>query len=78
MTRMGFISPDAEEPSLRWAAIRHGVSKNGNDHIHLAVNLVHEDGSIADVFRDWKRAQAACRELEIQHGLRQLGMGERS
>ena len=78
MTRMGFISPDAEEPSLRWAAVRHGVSKNGNDHIHLAVNLVHEDGSTADVFRDWKRAQAACRELEIQHGLRQLGMGERS
>lgn len=78
LTRMGFISPDAEESSLRWAAVRHGVSTNGNDHIHLAVNLVHEDGSIADVFRDWKRAQAVCRELEIEHGLQRVGMGGRS
>lgn len=78
MTRMGFVTDDLEQPSLRWVAIRHGVSGNGNDHIHLAVNLVHEDGSVADVFRDWKRAQSACRELEAQHGLRQLGMNGRS
>jgi len=78
MTRMGFITDDLEQPSLRWVAIRHGMSSNGNDHIHLAVNLVHEDGSVADVFRDWKRAQSACRELEAQHGLRQVGMNGRS
>jgi hypothetical protein len=78
MTRMGFVTDDLEQPSLRWVAIRHGVSSNGNDHIHLAVNLVHEDGSVADVFRDWKRAQSACRELESQHGLRQVGMNGRS
>lgn len=78
MTRMEFVTDDLEQPSLRWVAIRHGVSSNGNDHIHLAVNLVHEDGSVADVFRDWKRAQSACRELEVQHGLRLLGEGGRS
>lgn len=78
MTRMGFICDDAEQPSLRWVAIRHGVSAKGNDHIHLAVNLVHEDGSIADVFRDWKRAQAVCRALETEHGLQQVGMNGRS
>ncbi len=78
VARMGFISDDPEQPSLRWAAIRHGVSAKGNDHIHLAVNLVHEDGSVADVFRDWKRAQAACRVLEVEHGLQQVGMNGRS
>ena len=78
MTRMGFVTDDLEQPSLRWVAVRHGVSSNGNDHIHLAVNLVHEDGSVADVFRDWKRAQSACRELEAQYGLRQVGMSGRS
>lgn len=78
MTRMGFITEDVEQPSLRWAAIRHGASVKGNDHIHLAVDLVHEDGSVADVFRDWKRAQAVCRKLEVEHGLRQVGMAGRS
>ena len=78
MTRMGFVSDDPDEPSLRWVAVRHGLSAGGNDHIHLAVNLVHEDGSIANVFRDWKRAQQTCRQLETEHGLCRLGVGGRS
>lgn len=87
MTRMGFITDDVDEPSLRWVAVRHGLSKNGNDHIHLAVNLVHEDGSVANLWPrsadgkpvgDYTRAQAICRDLEVEYGLRRVGMAGRS
>lgn len=71
---MGFDGPDVDSP-CKWVAVRHGLSKGrdgrpGNDHVHLAVNLVHEDGRPADVFRDYIRAQQLCRELERKHGLR--------
>lgn len=56
----------------RWAAVRHGVSQNGNDHIHIAVNLVREDGTKASVHNDFHRAQKAARALEIKYGLEQL------
>ena len=87
MTQMGFISDDPDEPSLRWVAVRHGLSKNGNDHIHLAVNLVFDDGSVANLWPrnadgkpvgDYQRAQNICRDLEVEYGLRQVGMGGRS
>ena len=78
MAGMGFSVEDEQGPLLRWAAIRHGASTKGNDHIHLAVNLVYDDGSVADVFRDWPRSQRVCRELEIRHGLRRNGGDGRS
>lgn len=87
MTRMGFISDDPDEQSLRWVAVRHGLSKNGNDHIHLAVNLVFEDGSVANLWPrdtsgkpvgDYQRAQNICRDLEVEYGLRRVGVGGRS
>ncbi len=87
MTRMGFVSDDPDEPSLRWVAVRHGLSKNGNDHIHLAVNLVFEDGSVANLWPrnaagkpvgDYKRAQTICRDVEVEYGLRRVGVGGRS
>lgn len=66
--KMGFIDPDGAQSS-RWVAIHHGGSKNGNDHIHIAVQLVREDGTKARVFRDFTKAQEVCGELEKQHGL---------
>lgn len=66
--KMGFIDPDGAKSS-RWVAIHHGASKNGNDHIHIAVQLVREDGTKARVFRDYKQAQDVCAELEVKHGL---------
>jgi hypothetical protein len=65
---MGFIG-DEGEGSCRWVAIRHGLSKAGNDHVHIAVNLVREDGTKADVHRDFARAQKIAGQLEIKHGL---------
>jgi hypothetical protein len=69
--KMGFIDPDGAKSS-RWVAIHHGSSKNGNDHIHIAVQLVREDGTKAKVFRDYKQAQDVCGELEAKHGLEVL------
>jgi Relaxase/Mobilisation nuclease domain len=61
--RMGF-------GEQRWVAIRHGLTKNGGDHVHLVVQLVGEDGRSAGVHNDRPRAQEACRQLERGHGLR--------
>ena len=84
--RMGF-SGGGEEPeggraACRWVAVRHGLSSAGNDHVHLVVNLVREDGTKADVWRDQPRAQKVCGELEQRYGLQVLesrsrGRGER-
>lgn len=65
---MGFIDPDGAKSS-RWVAVHHGTSKNENDHIHLAVQLVREDGTKADVNNDYARSQKACAVLEKEFGL---------
>lgn len=70
VARMGFDSE--QRGGCRWVAIHHGRSNGGSDHVHVVVQLVREDGLAADVFRDRIRAQAACRELERQFGLRQV------
>ncbi len=69
--KMGFIDPDGAKSS-RWAAIHHGSSKNGNDHIHLVVQMVREDGTKANTHNDFHRAQVACRELEKEYDLPRL------
>jgi len=87
MERMGFSGGgDETEPGgkapVRWVAVRHGLSKAGNDHVHLVVDLVREDGTRADVWRDQVRAQKVSGELEKKYGLevlesRSRGRGER-
>ncbi|MEC5201122.1 hypothetical protein RCH21_003378 [Arthrobacter sp. PL16] len=69
---MGFDDNEGTKAPCRWVAVHHGVSKNGNDHIHLAVNLIREDGTKASVHNDFRRAQAAARALEVEHGLEPL------
>ena len=54
----------------RWVAIHHGTSKAGNDHIHLAVSMVREDGTRWSQHKDFKRAQEVCDALEKKYGLR--------
>lgn len=68
---MGFTAASGKA-QCRWAAINHGTSENGNHHIHIAVSLVREDGTKASTHGDYKRAQQACRELEVKYGLEQL------
>ncbi|MCJ1702112.1 relaxase/mobilization nuclease domain-containing protein [Rathayibacter festucae] len=70
--RMGFAGDDIGKANARWVAVRHGASKNGNDHIHIAVSLVREDGTKAHIPYDKRLSQKVCRELERDHGLTQL------
>lgn len=67
--KMGFTNIENPEQSSRWVAIRHGLSKAGNDHVHIAVQMVREDGTKANVHHDFSRAQKACNELENKYDL---------
>lgn len=76
LTEMKFESVDGED--YRWVAVRHGLSSNGNDHVHIAVSMVSESGKRWVTDKDWPRASAACREIEKRHGLRLLNQGVKS
>lgn len=52
---MGFDDNDGARAPCQWVEVRHGVSANGNDHIHLVVNLVREDGTNASPHCDFYR-----------------------
>jgi len=66
---MGFTEASGKAP-IRSVAIHHGVSTNGNDHIHIAATMVREDGTRWDGrFNDYKTAQTAARAIEAKYGL---------
>jgi hypothetical protein len=71
VNEMGFTDPDGGK-SCRWVAVRHGLSKSGNDHVHIAVSLVAEDGTKARLHNDQRRAQSAANMLEHKYGLQVL------
>jgi hypothetical protein len=54
----------------QWVAVHHGSSKNGGDHIHIAVCLVREDLTRAQVFQSYRRSRTATDDIEKRHGLR--------
>ena len=65
---LGFSNAQGKAP-CRWIAVRHGLSKDGNDHIHVAVSLVREDGTKASTWNDYRKAGKVCEELECRFGL---------
>lgn len=70
MTSMKF---DASEVSpCRWVAVRHGLSAGGNDHIHLVVDLVREDGLLANRSFERRRMSAIAATLERRFGLQEI------
>lgn len=71
---MGFTGSDGKPP-CRWVAIHHGASKAGNDHIHMAVSMIREDGTRWSQHNDQPRSQKVCAALEEKYGLR-VGRGE--
>lgn len=79
--KMGFGETGGKAP-CRWVAVRHGLTKDGGDHIHLAVSVVRDDGSVASVHNDRPRSQRVANELEHEFGLmvlesREAKVGER-
>nr|BEK67529.1 hypothetical protein KPHV_47560 [Kitasatospora purpeofusca] len=60
-------------PGCRWVAVRHAVH-----HIHLAAVTVLPTGARPAMHRDAMRAQAECRAIEAEWGLRRVGLGERT
>ena len=65
---LGFSNAQGKAP-CRWIAVRHGPSKDGNDHIHIALSLVREDGTKASKWNDYRKAGRVCEELEDRFGL---------
>ncbi|MFD0272381.1 relaxase/mobilization nuclease domain-containing protein [Kitasatospora sp. NPDC127111] len=65
------IAPDGDDKGCRWIAVRHA-----DDHIHIMATTVREDGRRPRNKRDGRRAQAECRKIEKELGLRQLNPGD--
>ncbi|MFJ6695572.1 relaxase/mobilization nuclease domain-containing protein [Streptomyces sp. NPDC091272] len=65
------IAPEGDEQACRWVAVRHA-----KDHIHIIATSVRADGRRPRSNRDGKRAQAECRKIEKELGLRQLNQGD--
>ena len=76
--RMGFAGEGTGKADCRWVAVRHGLSKNGNDHVHIAVSLVREDGTKASTHQDFARSQTISQDLERDYGLQVYSQPDRS
>ncbi|MFG1913057.1 relaxase/mobilization nuclease domain-containing protein [Kribbella sp. NPDC048928] len=72
MDGMQFTAAGSGKSPARWAAIHHGLTTSGGDHIHIAASLVREDGTKVSTHQDQPRAQKLCNELEHKYGLRVL------
>jgi hypothetical protein len=68
---LGFDGSDGKSP-CRWVAVRHGLSAVGNDHIHIAVNLVREDGTKASTWNDYRKLGRVGTDLEDRFGLQHV------
>ncbi|MDR1447826.1 MAG: relaxase/mobilization nuclease domain-containing protein [Candidatus Ancillula sp.] len=53
-----------QEHGGRWVAVRHGLSKNGNDHIHMIFNRYNLDGKQWNDSFDKQRTAKAARLIE--------------
>ncbi|MFD5649850.1 relaxase/mobilization nuclease domain-containing protein [Streptomyces sp. NPDC127039] len=67
------IAPEGDEKACRWIAVRHA-----DDHIHIMATTVRADGRRPRTHRDGQRAQAECRKIEAEFGLRRLKSGDRT
>nr|BFD94048.1 relaxase/mobilization nuclease domain-containing protein [Kitasatospora sp. Xyl93] len=65
------IAPEGDTTACRWVAVRHAP-----DHIHIAATLVRQDGRLAGLSFDKRKAQAEARLIEKEYGLRQLNPGD--
>lgn len=57
----------------RWIAVHHGPSRAGNDHIHLIVQLVGDNGKLARLSYDKTKIRAWARDVEERLDLVRTG-----
>lgn len=69
MTRLGLHGDDAAGGGVRWVVVRHGLNRNGNDHIHIAAVLADAQGTPRVPWNDYRTARTVCQELEAEWGL---------
>lgn len=65
------IAPEGDEKACRWIAVRHA-----DDHIHIMATTIRADGRRPRTHQDGRRAQAECRRIEAEYGLRRLKSGD--
>ncbi|MGX1762257.1 relaxase/mobilization nuclease domain-containing protein [Streptomyces lydicus] len=65
------IAPEGDPDGCRWVAVRHA-----DDHIHILATMVRGDLRRPRMNYDFKRAQAECRRIEQEWGLRRLNPGD--
>lgn len=70
---MGFDDAAGTKVPCRWVAVHHGPSAGGNDHLHLAVQMIRDDGTWASNANSYRRSAAARRMIEEKY---QLGHAE--
>ena len=62
---MGFSQGPDDDAGCKIVGVRHGLSAEGNDHLHIAISLVREDGRRAAVPKyDFAVAQQVARQVE--------------
>ncbi|UKA73455.1 relaxase/mobilization nuclease domain-containing protein [Arthrobacter sp. FW306-06-A] len=71
MKDMDFTEDGGKAPA-RWVAVRHGLSKNGNDHIHIVASMVRDDGTKWNSWKSKYKSQQVARALEKKYGLTEL------
>lgn len=71
MKDMDFTEDGGKAPA-RWVAVRHGLSKNGNDHIHIVASMVRDDGTKWNSWKSKYKSQQVARALENKYGLTEL------
>ncbi|WP_328946384.1 mobilization protein [Streptomyces sp. NBC_00250] len=65
------IAPAGDPDGCRWIAVRHA-----EDHIHIVATLVRGDLRNPRLNYDFNKAQAVCRRIEEEMGLRRLNAGD--
>ncbi len=65
------LTPDSDPDGCRWVAVRHA-----DDHIHIVATMVRGDLRRPRMNYDFKKAQAECRRIEQDLGLRRLHPGD--
>ncbi len=68
MSRLGFEA-SGRRAACRWVAVRHGRSCAGNDHVHVVVGLVRQDGKVARTANDFRQLSRLCADMEGCYGL---------